>query len=156
MLDGITIELLSEHPEALAVLARWFEAEWPSWYGVGRRGDAATDLLSYASPHGLPRAVVAFANGTLCGVAVLKATSIASHDHLTPWVAAGLVDPSQRRAGIGSQLVSALEREALSLGYRRIYCGTSTARSLLERSGWELMEEISHEGEALGIYTKTL
>jgi hypothetical protein len=53
-------------------------------------------------------------------------------------------------------LVTALEEEARALGYRRIYCGTSTARSLLERCGWELLEEISHEGEALGVYSKAI
>ena len=156
MAHGIRIELLSRHPEVLSTLERWFEIEWPSWYGEGGRGNAAADLRSYASPEGLPRAVVAFADGKVCGVAALKPDSIASHAHLTPWAAAGLVEPSRRRAGIGARLLSALEGEARALGYARIYCGTSTARSLLERCGWELLEEISHEGEALGVYSKTL
>ena len=156
MVSGITIEPLSRHPDVIPTLEKWFEAEWPSWYGVGGRGSAAADLQRYASPDGLPRAVVAFADGAVCGVAALKPESIASHAHLTPWAAAGLVEPSRRRAGIGALLVTALEGEARSLGYTRIYCGTSTARSLLERCGWDLLENISHEGDDLGVYCKRL
>jgi N-acetylglutamate synthase-like GNAT family acetyltransferase len=104
----------------------------------------------------LPRAVVAFADGEVCGVAALKRDSIASHAHLTPWAAAALVAPLRRGRGIGARLIAALEEEARGLGYTRIYCGTSTARSLLMRCGWELLEEITHEGESLGVYSKAL
>jgi GNAT superfamily N-acetyltransferase len=156
MLSGITIEPLCKHPEALPALVQWFEAEWPNWYGSGGRGDAAKDLQSYAAPDGMPRAVVALSGGTVCGIAALKVESIPSHAHLTPWAAAALVEPSRRRGGIGAKLVDALEREAKALGYHHIYCGTSTARTLLRRCGWDLLEEISHDGEALGVYSKAL
>lgn len=156
MEGGIKIELLADHPEVLPILERWFVAEWPSWYGAQGPGDAAGDLHSYASAVGLPRAVVAFAEGEVCGVAALKADSIASHAHLTPWAAAGLVDPSRRGRGIGTHLVTALESEARVLGYSRIYSGTNTARSLLERCGWQLIEDISHDGEPLGVFSKNL
>jgi len=156
MVDAIRIERLSAHPKAIPTLARWFEAEWPAWYGPGGRGSAADDLWNYAGLEELPRGVVAFINGRVCGTAALKADSIASHAHLSPWAAAALVEPSKRGRGIGALLVAAVEREALSMGYSRIYCATSTSRSLLERGRWELLENINHEGINLGIYAKTL
>lgn len=152
----LTVERLAAHPESLPVLAEWFRSEWPSWYGPGGPGNAEQDLLAYSNEGSLPVGVVAFRNGALCGVAALKAHSIPSHAHLAPWAAAGFVMPSLRGQGIGAILLSALEIEAMALGYSRIYCGTGTAASLLQRSKWRFMETVQHEGQGIGIYEKAL
>ncbi len=153
---ALSIEPLAAHPEVLALLREWFATEWSDYYGKGGPGDADRDLRDFANEGSLPVGVVAFRGGTLCGFAALKADSVASHRHLTPWAAAGLVKPSERGQGIGSQLVVALEQEARKLGFRRIYCGTSTAESLLRRCGWQLLENIVHDGQPLAIYCKAL
>jgi 8-oxo-dGTP pyrophosphatase MutT (NUDIX family) len=152
----VVVEPLAAHPEVLPVLEEWFRTEWPEHYAEGGRGDARRDLAAFASRDALPIGVVAFEGDRLCGVAALKADSIASHGHLSPWAAAGLVAPADRGRGIGRQLLAALEQEARRLGYGRLYCGTSTAASLLLRSGWRLLERIDHEGQSLGIYCKEL
>lgn len=152
----VKIEQLVLHPKALSQLKDWFEAEWPSYYGAEGPGDAQRDLQSFANRDSLPVGVVAFQDGVLCGIAAIKADSIGSHSHLSPWAVAGLVKSSERGKGIGAQLISALEREARNLGYRHIYCGTSTANSLLTRCDWQLVEKIVHEGNELGVYRKSL
>lgn len=152
----ITIEPLARHPEILPVLEQWFETEWPSYYGAGGRGSARLDLLAYSNQGTLPVGLAAFRDGIVCGVMALKSSSIASHLHLSPWAAAGLVKASERGHGIGAQLLAGLEREAATLGFPYIYCGTNTADSLLRRAGWHLTERIVHEGEDLGIYRKAL
>jgi len=86
----------------------------------------------------------------------LKAESIVTYSHLSPWAAAGLVKPNERGRGVGAHLLAAIEHEARALGYPHIYCGTSTAESLLRRGGWQLMERINHEGQDLGLYRKAL
>jgi GNAT superfamily N-acetyltransferase len=152
----LRIEQLADHPEVLPILKEWFETEWTSYYGLAGPGDAQNDLWSYAHRGALPIGVVAFYENALCGVAVLKSESITTHAHLGPWVAAGLVSPLYRRRGIGTALVRALEATASSLGYTRIYCGTSTATRLLERQGWQFMEQVQYNGEDISIYQKAL
>lgn len=156
MPQGFSIEPLAQHQQAIAVLREWFEAEWPSYYGAGGRGSALSDLQACANEGSLPVGVVALRAGSVCGVAALKAESIASHLHLSPWAAAGLVHPSMRGQGIGSLLLGALEEQARKLGFTRIFCGTSTAQSLLQRCGWQLLENINHEGKSLGVFNKAL
>lgn len=156
MTTDLRIDPLALHPEVLPELQRWFELEWPSYYEAGGRGSAQQDLQAYANLDGLPYGVAAFRGGSLCGVAALKAESIASHAHLSPWAAAGLVRRDLRGQGIGEQLVLALERRAESMGFDRIYCGTSTAERLLRRIGWRLLERVEHDGELLSIYEKAL
>ncbi|MGH8564449.1 MAG: GNAT family N-acetyltransferase [Gammaproteobacteria bacterium] len=156
MSASLIIEPLARHPEALPVLSEWFEAEWPSYYGAGGRGSALRDLQAYSNQGSLPVGVVALREGSACGVAALKAESIASHAHLSPWAAAGLVHHSMRGQGIGRLLLDALEQKVRHLGFSRIYCGTSSAQSLLQRCGWQLIESIIHEDKDLGIYSKAL
>lgn len=147
---------LANHPEVFPELRQWFESEWPDYYGVNGPGNAEVDLAAFTGTDKLPVGVVAFQEKELCGVAALKAESIASHRHLSPWAAAGLVKSSKRGEGIGAQLLQALEQQAQRLGFDFIYCGTATSESLLQRNNWVLIEQIEHEGEHLGIYQKQL
>ena len=87
------IEPLADHPEAIPILKEWFESEWGSYYGPSGQGDAQRDLLAYANLGALPFGAVALDEHELCGVAALRAESIATHTHLTPWAVAGLVRP---------------------------------------------------------------
>jgi len=152
----LRIEHLADHPEVLPILKEWFETEWESYYGPGGPGDAPSDLLAYANRRELPVGLVAFFEDELCGVAALKSASITTHSHLGPWASAGLVNPSYRRRGVGTELMRALEKVARNLGYARVYCGTSTATHLLERCGWQYMEQVKYNGEDVSIYQKAL
>jgi GNAT superfamily N-acetyltransferase len=64
--------------------------------------------------------------------------------------------PQFRRRGIGARLVSALEDVARDLGFTTLYSGTSTANSLLIREGWQFMEVVQYDGEAISVYEKRL
>jgi GNAT superfamily N-acetyltransferase len=156
MSTKLRIAPLAAHPETLPILKEWFETEWESYYGPYGPGDAEKDLVSYANRDELPMAFVAFIGDELCGIAALKAESIATHAHLGPWAAAGLVSPAHRRKGIGAHLLSALEEVARTFGYMHIYCGTSTAASLLHRAGWQFMERVNDNGDEVSIYHKEL
>lgn len=67
-----------------------------------------------------------------------------------------MVLPQYRRRGIGATLTVELESIARKLGYKKIYCGTSTANSLLERSGWSYIETVLYGGDNVSIYEKAL
>ena len=154
--DCVSIEYLADHPEALPTLRSWFETEWPGYYGAHGPGNAETDLRAYSSRDRLPIGLIAFYRAELCGICALKAESIATHRHLSPWATALLVAPQYRRRGIGRCLVSALEDVAARLGYSVIYCGTSTAHGLLRANQWQLAESTQAEEERILIYRKRL
>jgi GNAT superfamily N-acetyltransferase len=156
MEEAISIQALAEHPEVLPMLQEWFEAEWPDHYGEAGPGDALLDLESYARGDVLPSGVVAFTGDRVCGVAALKSESIRSHAHLSPWAAAGYVQPALRGRGIGAMLLQELEALARRLGFEHIYCATETSESLLTRGGWRLMERTEEGGRPLAIFTKRL
>lgn len=153
---NLLVEYLADHPEVLPSLEELFLSEWPGYYGPGGPGNARDDLLAYSNREGLPIGLVAFIGDEPCGVAALKAESISTRKHLSPWIGGGVVVPRLRRQGIGVQLVTALEDVARNLGYPAIYSGTSSAGSLLERADWCFIEQLQYNGESVAIYKKVL
>jgi N-acetylglutamate synthase-like GNAT family acetyltransferase len=53
---------------------------------------------------------------------------------------------------IGAALLRAMVAHARALGHPYVYCGTSTAESLLQRSGWSPIEVIEHAGQPLTVF----
>jgi GNAT superfamily N-acetyltransferase len=154
--EKLKIKYLANHPELVPVIKKWFELQWPSYYGPMGPGDAEKDLYAYSNRSKLPVALIAFYDNIPCGVAALKPESISTHSHLSPWVSAGFVLQHFRGRGIGSHLLHVLEEEARKFDYSSIYCGSATAKGILVRSGWCLIDELIYNGKDLSIYQKTL
>lgn len=154
--DALDIALLADHPGALPALQAWFEQAWPGWYGPDGPGDARADLAAYANRDGLPIGLVALHRGQPVGVVALKKESVGALAHLGPWVGAGFVAPERRRNGIATALLGALEAVAYRRGHRRLYCGTATATGILERNGWQFMQQAVENGMPVSIYAKGL
>ena len=154
MSSTLTIDCLARHQQLIPLVEQWFVSEWPSWYGVDGPGNIRPDLEAFAASEvALPIGFIAFNDGQAVGAGALKAASIPTHDHLTPWAAAGYVVPAYRGRGIGAALLAAMVSHAQALGFPRIYCGTSTAESLLRRCGWSSLALIQHAGKPLTIFS---
>jgi len=139
--------------DCLARVKSWFISEWPGWYGPNGPGNIDHDLQAFAASETvLPVGVLVLEGSEVVGAGALKADSIPSHSHLGPWAAAGYVIPSHRGRGVGAFLLQGLVATARELGFPCIYCGTSTANTLLERSGWSLIETTELHGKPLGVY----
>jgi GNAT superfamily N-acetyltransferase len=157
---SLQIELLADHPEAIPILREWFEREWEPYYGPAGPGNAEEDLRTSCNHDKLPITLLAIYEGKVCGTAALKAESVSTHKHLTPWLAALLVAPAFRRRGIGEQLIAAIEEKAGQLGYKLIYVGTGegsgTPESSLRKRGWEFVEKQPYFVSDVLIFQKTL
>ncbi len=158
--NALQIELLADHPEAIPILAEWFEREWAPYYGPDGPGDARSDLLGSCNRDQLPVALVALTHGKVCGTAALKTESVSTHTHLTPWLAGLLVAPENRRHGVGEQLISAIEKKARQLGFDSLYVGTGkgsgTPESLLRARGWQFVEKRPYFVSEVSIFRKSL
>ncbi len=143
-MDTLTFGLLSEHKELVPVLAEWFKKTWEPYYGKEGPGDATADLMACCNSDKIPLALVAFLHGEPCGTVSLKNESISTHTHLSPWVAALVVEPSFREKGVATLLNREIEVKARELGYQKLYVGADKFSGPLEQNGWIFMEPVSY------------
>ncbi|MEE4013062.1 GNAT family N-acetyltransferase [Roseibium sp. FZY0029] len=155
---NVTITALGNAPAVMETLEGWFVDEWSGWYGPDGPGDARQDLEKCLQPGTrLPRCLVALdGGGRLLGTVSLRDTSPGSDLYPGAWLTALLVHRAFRKAGIGAELVAAAERQARQLGFPDILTATATARSLVLKRDWLLVETLHPETGPLGIYRKTL
>jgi GNAT superfamily N-acetyltransferase len=148
MSETWSIGYLADEPALIPILASWFVEAWAPYYGADGPGDATADLAACNRRDRLPVCLVAFdADRKPIGTVALKESSVASHDHLAPWLAALVVPPAMRDQGVGTFLVAALEQEARRLGFSSLYAGVSPESSILSRRGWR---EIDRAGSLRG------
>ncbi len=146
-----------EKPEGASTLQKWFIDEWAPWYGPNGPGDAGGDLAACQSRDKLPICLVALSrDGDVVGTAALKTKSVGSEHGIGPWLAAVLVGKGYERRGIGTALVEAVEEEAARLGFRSIYTSTESARSIMERRGWQVFGTSQSLRGKVRIYQKRL
>lgn len=144
---------LSRAPKLKPLVSSWLLSEWPGWYGAGGAGDLNGDVNAFSSSEvALPIGLVALLDGVPVGFGALKQHSIDSHAHLMPWAAAGYVRPECRGRGIGAFLLHSIVEHAATIGYTRVYCGTSTAIALLRRAGWQEVDNVVHDDKPLTIF----
>lgn len=128
---------LADHKSAIAAITRWFEAEWPSWYGPDGPGDAAADLKSWCDETALPVARIALDEaGHVIGIAALKTDGLGEEFGFSPFLSAMYVLPQYRGSGAGTLLTGAIAEVAKMHGYDMLYATTDGARGLLLRLGW--------------------
>lgn len=148
---------LADRRDLVVPLAPLFIEEWEPYYGRQGPGDAETDLNDCCNRDQIPLALVAIdPDGEILGTASLKAKSIETHRHLSPWLAAMFVVERHRGHGINAALVSAIEENAIRLGYEHIYVGARGITSAMLKSGWRLLDEPESERGPIAIYVKDL
>lgn len=138
------IEYLSNHPEALPILAQWQHAEW----GHLRAGDTMEKrkirLWGFANAGRIPLTVVALEENTVLGSASLIEHDMKTRMELSPWLAGVFVGEQYRRRGVGAELVRRIMAEAARLKVPLLYLYTVHSEKFYAALGWKLQERTSY------------
>jgi predicted N-acetyltransferase YhbS len=152
---AVRIELLADHPKHVETLARWHceedgrgdDDEWLEFWRRHLRRECGRERI--------PIAFVALEGGSPVGHVALVEHNMYSHRELSPWLAGTLVDPSQRRKGVGTELVRHAVERAAELGVGTLYLYTETARPFYEKLSWSHLWEETYEGERVSVMALT-
>ena len=148
----IEIVFLVDYLETIPTLTSWFSAQWPEYYAERTPADIAQDFYSEANRAGLPVRLVAFADGELAGTITLRERAVRTLPEYHPGLGGLFVVERLRGRGIGTELVRAGMNVAREQGYKRVYATTVTARGILERLGWKLVQAVAHSDQQLALY----
>lgn len=76
--------------------------------------------------------------------------------HLTPWIAAFVVNPQLRGAGIGSKMLKLLEEKAKKLGIKVLHLWTEDQSEFYIKRGYEIVAASTFEHLTFDILRKEL
>ena len=140
------IDYLANHQEFIPALAQWHFREW-AYLRPGDSVEARISRLRGCCGHReIPTVVIAFANHTLIGSAMLVAHDMDTRMVLSPWLAGVFVVPDHRRHGAGAALVQRIVDEATGVGIERLYLYTPSAKHFYSCLGWSLLEHTNYRG----------
>jgi GNAT superfamily N-acetyltransferase len=132
MIEDLRIEFLEDNRHLFSILEESYETEWKEYYGPGGQGNALSDINSFCKKHKLPICLVALKRGSFTGTVALKQKS-ASHHHLGPWVTSLFVIPEERRKGIRTKLIEAVEILSANLGFSKLYSRSASATEFFKK-----------------------
>ncbi len=72
-------------------------------------------------------------------IALVDFDELEEFRHLKPWIAAFIVNPQMRGAGIGTQILTLLEDEAKSLGIEVLYLWTEDQSAFYLKRGYQIV-----------------
>lgn len=145
----LKLAYLADHPEVIAVLARWHHAEWGGLISDWPLEVAEAELRSHTARRALSTTIVALDERQPVGSASLLEEDMPAMPPLSPWLASVYVAPEYRARGIGGRLVGRIIEEASAQGVRRLHLFTTSARRYYEPRGWRVLQPIrfrGHEG----------
>lgn len=123
---AVRIAHLFEHPHWRALVASWiYEAFWRDRPDSGFTPETLEGYLREASdPDCIPLSLLALVDGRPAGTVNLVEDDVFHRPGMRPWLAALVVVPEFRRAGVGTALVRACRDHAARLGVSPLYLGT--------------------------------
>lgn len=147
---------LADHRDVIPTLAQWFYQEWAYLHPDRTLEDVERLIGERTNTTKIPVALVAFEGGELLGTVCLKVHDMDTRLDLTPWLAGLYVAAAWRRKGIGTALVSAIEKKAHELQVEKLYLYTPESEGFYSSLGWHLSERTKYHGYPVTIMEKNI
>lgn len=140
-------------------LIEWNVAHWSNVAGH----DVHDEWVSYfhesltSAPDSLPITLVGTVDGRLVGsVSLVQIDDVPDFTDYSPWVAALMVNPSQRGRGHGGHLLGEIIELARRMDFAALYLWTDAQAPWYERRGWRVIHSIEVHGTPASILTLEL
>lgn len=143
----ISLVPIGESPQDADLVLSWALALWGDHYPNYSPQDWAdfyrnSIRANYKSWEGEGQELVFIAKRgreTLGTIGVVDFDELEEFRHLTPWIAAFIVNPDVRGEGAGTKILALLEEKARSLGIKRLYLWTEDQRHFYSKRGYKLL-----------------
>lgn len=137
---------LPEVPEALEEILDWNLQVWgeriPGYDADGWRAFYERCLLSRFDVYdGLSELawVIRREGRNIGSIALVHEDDLPAYQHLSPWMAAFVIDPALRHSGIGRRVVATFEDRCRQYGIHRLYLWTDQYTDWYRSLGYEVL-----------------
>ena len=157
MNERFRIVPLSEVPEVIPTLARWYKEQWAAWFASMTPAEIEADFRLLLKSNRLPLGLVAL-NGAEqpVGVCSIRSDTFDPYPHAGPWLRGLYVKPDERGKDIAGHLIRAAEKNAAQLPVTKLYAATHSATGTFERAGWLGFDQVLHDGQKLIIFGRQI
>ena len=137
--QALVIRSLEERPDAAAMLAEWFVAEWPEYH----RGRSLPDVASqFRLVSDVQQTLIAEIGDEVVGTVALRGRWEAAPEIPSPWIGGLFVVPQYREQGIGTALVEAAIAEATAAGHPIVHMAIRVDPASYIRGGWRVVGNV--------------
>ncbi len=149
--------LLSEIPETIAQIAKWYSDEW-GYIGEGRSTkELELKLNDYLNDDKLPLIIVAVDKGRLVAAAQLRFHEMEIYPDREHWLGGVYVEASSRGQGVAEKLIEAIIDKARTLGVESINLQTEDmSGGLYKKLGWQAVEQVTYHGIKVLVMEKSI
>ncbi len=146
-LHQMEFSVLSDLPEAIPQVARWYFDEWGYLLEDDTYERSIERLGAYVEDDQMPVMVLAIEHGEVLGVAQLKLHELEdAYPELENWLGGVYVAEEHRGKGVGARLVERVLEIAPRFGVKKLYLQTEVLDGgLYARLGWKPMEQYQRE-----------
>ena len=153
MNEQFRIVPLSDVPEVIPTLARWYKEQWAAWFASMTPAEIEADFRLLLKSNRLPLGLVALnTSGQPIGVCSIRSGTFDPYPHAGPWLRGLYVTPDERGKSIAGHLIRAAEQCAAQLPVTKLYAATHSATGTFERAGWLGFDQVLHDGQKLIIF----
>lgn len=160
----ISLVPISESPQDASRVLAWSLDQWGDHLPNYSRQDW-TDFYSHSSNSdyktwigdGQQLVFLAKRGDDLLGsIGLVDFDELEEFRHLTPWIAAFVVNPQLRGEGVGTQILELLEKKALSLGIEVLHLWTEDQGAFYRKRGYRLLASTHLENLNIDVMRKIL
>jgi GNAT superfamily N-acetyltransferase len=148
------IAYLADHPEAIAVLAEWFAAEWGDLDPQNSVEGYRARLPQRAARERLPICILGLVDDTPVATATLKFREIEYSPDADFWLGSVYVREDVRGRGHGRGIVAAAEALAVARHLAPLYLYTPTREALYRHLGWQTAGRTVADGKTAVVMVK--
>jgi GNAT superfamily N-acetyltransferase len=146
------IDYLTDHPNFIPTLARWYHEEWGHFHPETTIEQRIAGLKERcAKTSDIPITLIAKTGGQVVGTASLVKHDMEVHLELSPWLSSVYVAKKHRSQGIGSQLVRRIVQEAANTRAKILYLFTPDREGFYARLGWQMLYREKYRGQQVAL-----
>lgn len=148
------IVYLADRPEAVAVLAEWFAAEWGDLDPLNTVEGYKARLPQRAHRERLPVCILGLVDDTPVATATLKFRELEYLPDADFWLGSGYVRADVRGRGHGAAIVAAAEALAEARHFTPLYLYSPSKEVMYRRLGWQTIGRTAADGKMATVMMK--